>query len=248
MISPELKAQIEKEMEELSPKDYRSVSSSINDFIRNYSSILSQARKDLDTLILAGFRPELLDKSFGCLDVLSDTNVERSVTLPQMPEERRIFTERMAAALALKVKLRMVTEHIVDTVNTADIKKIYRVIADGSGQVDDLQDIRRYISVIRTYPNIAAEMSPGGVQMTPEVIDRADIEAKELLAALGITDHPRNDAVDRQNRILTLCINARSYIKKYAKAAFVDNPEYYERYYAEKAKQSAVEEKEMETV
>ncbi len=32
MISPELSAQNEREMEELSPKDYRSVSSSINDF------------------------------------------------------------------------------------------------------------------------------------------------------------------------------------------------------------------------
>lgn len=248
MISPELQAQIDREMEELSSKEYRSVQSSVDDFIGGYSTLLTQAQRDIGKLEAAGFPLEQMDKFRGYLDVLSDTNVERVVTLPQMSPERTDFNQRMNATLPYKVKLRMVTEHIRDVVGTDEIKKVYRLIAEGSGQVDDLQDIRRYISVIRTYPEIASEMRPGGVLMTPELLDTIDADAKSLLMDLGITDHPRSEAVDRQNRILTLCLNARTYLKKYAKAAFVDDPDYYDRYYADKAKKPAAEEKEMETV
>lgn len=47
--------------------------------------------------------------------------------------------------------------------------------------------------------------------------------------------------MDQLSRIITLCMNAISEIKKFASAAFFDNTEYYKTNYAVNARKAPVE-------
>lgn len=251
MISPDVKRTIDEEAQALNPKDYRSTTLSAQGILRSYSGLMYQVKKDKVPLVESGFEWERMPKYEGYLTVLADVNAERVITVPSSPEEKKDFDRRMEAAEIVRRKLRMVVSHIIDVTDSDELRTAYRLIAEKSGQVDTLQDNRSYIGIIRRYPEIARELKPGGVEMTSDILDEIYKEADALLSVLGADDHPRNEAVDLQNRIITLCLNAQTYIKKYARAAFVDDPEYYNRYYADKSAKSPVsepQEKETETV
>ncbi len=232
-MDPNLRREIEDEIVNL--EKLRSSEMSVGEVLRSTSTIAQQAVVDRDALVSAGMKWAVVDKVFGYVEVLSEANVERVVTLPEVSEVRKDFNVRYAKAQEFRPMLRMVVEHIVKTTNDPRLQKIYRHISQGNSQVGNLQDNRSYIHLIRMYPHIAKQMRPNGVEMSEAVLEEQDAIAVELLKVLGVSGRPRNEAVDRQNRIITLCLNARSYIKDYAKAAFCKNMAHYDRYYADRS-------------
>jgi hypothetical protein len=118
------------------------------------------------------------------------------------------------------------------------------VLAKGSGMIDDMTDSVGLTSFIAQHPEQAAQIRPAGQVIDAQFLEQAKNRAVGLLAARGfVLEHgvPQNAAVDRQNRLLTLCLNAQSDIKKFAYAAFCDDIEYYNRHYASEASRSSAE-------
>ncbi len=65
----------------------------------------------------------------------------------------------------------------------------------------------------------------------------------ELLRVQGIVlreDKPEKVAVDRQKRLITLCMAAQHEIRKAARVAFFDDLEYFRQHYCSKARRQYV--------
>ena len=232
--------QIEDQLAALNESQMRS--GSAQEIIGELTLILAQIRKDQEALVNAGFPWQREQECDTLLRMLSLTNAERMVSVPEASVERKEFKERMAAAEEDGRKMRLVISHIIDVTNDPTVKAGYKQILLGSGQVNNIQDNLASVNMIRRFPGVAPQIRPGGIAYTPDELDRIERESLELLRALGSNSgsgRPRCSAVDRQNRLITLCLDALSLIKKYARAAFINNPDYYDRYYATKRKPSA---------
>jgi hypothetical protein len=234
-ISKELNAIIEKEIAALNRSEYRRPGVSMNKFIGEFSGNLAQVEEDKDTLVASGFDWSLMPKYRGLLEVLSLAYGERLGTTPESPEQRVAFNEQMALAEKDRRRLGVVGAHIAEKSDDALARRNYRLIAKGSGAIDTLTDNLGLAALIKKYPKEAADIKPGGMEISDAYLDEVVTRAVDLLQMRGIVVEkgiPQNGAVDRQNRLLTLCLNAQSYIKKYAYAAFFDNMEYYDSNYA----------------
>jgi hypothetical protein len=216
----------------------------MNKFIGEFSGNLAQADEDRDILVASGFDQELMPKFRGLLEMLSLAYGERLGTTPESPEKRVAFNEGMALAEKDRRRLGVVGAHIAEKSGDPMARRSYRLIAKGSGYIDTLTDNLGLVALIKKYPEEAAEIKPGGVEISAAYMDEVVARAVELLQMRGIVVEkgvPKNVTVDRQNRLLTLCLNAQSYIKKYAYAAFFDNIEYYNSNYASAGGKPAAE-------
>ena len=249
-VASKMSAIIEKEIEALTRSDYRRPGTSMNKFIGEFSGLLAQAEEDRDMLVASGLDGELLPKYRALLEMLSLAYGDRLGTTPESPEQRVDFNEKMALAENDRRRLGVVGAHIAEKSNDPPARSSYRRIAKGSGSVDTLTDNLGLVTLIKEYPELAAEIKPGGVEITAAYMDEVVTRAVNLLQMRGIVVEkgvPRNEAVDRQNRLLTLCLNAQSHIKKYAYAAFFDNIEYYNSNYASPGGKPAVDVEETAT-
>ncbi|MBN1127745.1 MAG: hypothetical protein JXA71_02090 [Chitinispirillaceae bacterium] len=146
----------------------------------------------------------------------------------------------------LNISFPVVGAHIAEKSNDTLARRNYRLIARGSGIVDTLTDNLGLVALLKKYPKWVADIKPGGMELSDAYLDEVVTRAVYLLQMRGIVVEkgiPQNGAVDRQNRLLTLCLDAQSHIKKYAYAAFFDSIEYYESNYASaRSKPAEVEE------
>lgn len=154
---------------------------------------------------------------------------------PDSPEKRAKFDTQMAIAEMDRKRLGVVAAYVVEKSGDKKALRNYRYIAKGSGPIDTLTDNLGLSALVRQFPEMASQIKPGGQAVDAKYLDEATARAVELLAMSGYVMErgvPQNVAVDRQNRLLTLCMQAQSDIKKFAAAAFFDNIEYYNSNYA----------------
>jgi hypothetical protein len=241
-ISAEMAAIIEKEIAALNKSEYRRTGMSMNKFIGEFSGNLAQIEEDKDRLIAAGMDWSRVSKYRAELEMLSLAYGERLGATPESPEKRTAFNEQMALAEKDRKRLGVVGAHIAEKSKDTLARRNYRLIAKGSGSIDTLTDNLGLAALIRKYPNEAAEIRPGGVEISAAYLDEVTKRAVDLLQMRGFVVEkgvPQNNAVDRQNRLVTLCLNAQTYIKKYAYAAFFDTMDYYDSNYASAGTKSA---------
>lgn len=234
-ISSELEKEIEKEAAGLRKKDYRRPSMTISKFLDEYGNNLAQAEKDNDALVAAGFNGSRMPKYRACFEMLSLAIGERIGAIPDTPEKRARFDEQMALAEKDRRMLAVVCSHIAERSSDKKAQQNYRMIAQGNSIIDTLTDNLALVALIKEFPQYAAEIKPGGVAVTKEYMEEAIKRAVDLLQMKGIVVEkgiPQNAAVDRQNRLLTLCVLAQADIRKFARAAFYDNSDYYIKNYA----------------
>jgi hypothetical protein len=234
-LTPELRAEIENEVSALNKRDFRRPGTSMNGFIDEYSGILAQAVKDQTALVAAGFDWSRMDKYNGYLEMLSQSYGERLGTTPVSPEMRVQFDVKLSLAQKDRRQLGIVASYIVEQTDNHDVRRNYRHIAQGSGTMDTLTDNLGLVAMIREFPQLASQIRPGGVLLDDPYLEAANIRAIELLRMKGIVVDRgvvANGTVDRQNRLLTLCLRARTEIRTFAAAAFFDDVEYYNRNYA----------------
>jgi hypothetical protein len=243
-ISAELSKSIEKEAAVLKSDEYRRPAMSINRFIAEYSGNLAQAKEDMDELVAAGFDAGKMPRYRALLEMLSLSHGERLGTTPESPEKRARFNKLMAEAEMDRKRLGVVGAHITEQCGDAKVRRNWRTIVKGSGMVDTCIDNLSLIAMVKEFPELASQIRPGGKEISAKYLEEVTGRAVELLQLKGIVVEkgvPQNAAVDRQNRLLTLCLNAQSDIKKYANAAFFDTIEYYKSNYASSSARSAPE-------
>jgi hypothetical protein len=234
-LTPELQTEIENEISALDKRDYRRPGTGINAFIDDYSGILAQAVRDQASLVAAGFDWSRMGKYEGYLALLSQTHGERVGTIPEAPEKRAQFDENLTLAQKERRQMGIVASYIVEQSDDKDARHNYRQIAKGSGTMDILLDNIGLVALILDFPQLASQIRPGGVVIDAAYLGAASARAVELLRIKGIVvEHgtAHNALVDRQNRLLTLCLRARTDIRTYAAAAFFEDVEYYNRKYA----------------
>ncbi|MBD3344948.1 MAG: hypothetical protein GF401_07790 [Chitinivibrionales bacterium] len=234
-VSEELRNEIEQEAAALSPDKYRRAGMGMNKFIGEYSALLAQADEDRDALVASGFDWSVMEKYRGYLEMLSIAYGERLGVTPDSPEKRSEFDRLLAQAEMDRRRLAVVAGYITEKSDDGRALQNYRNIQKGDGIVDTLTDNIGFVSLIKDFPEYAAEIKPGGVAIDESYMNDAVARAVSLLKQKGYVVQsgvPQNEAVDRKNRLLTLCLNAQSHIKQFAAAAFFDMQDYYNSNYA----------------
>lgn len=227
--------QIEQQAAALRPEDYRRPGTSIVKFIGELSGLLAQTEEDLEELVAAGFERSNMTLYRGMLETLSLAHGERVVTAPETIEQRAKLNALTAEAETDRRRMAIVARHIADETGDPIVIGAVRRINKGSGALDNLVDVISLSALVRDHLDTASGIKPGGVLVDEQYVSDASARAIEVLQMRGYTvDNgvAKNAAVDRQNRLMTLCLNAQSQIKKYAYAAFFDRPDYYSANYA----------------
>lgn len=233
-ISPELEKIIEQDLKNLNKKDIHRPGTSINKFIDDLSTIKAHAEKDLPSLVNAGYDALSLTRTDALLMLLSLTHSERRGLTPVSAERQIFFDQQMPLANLDKKRLSIVCSHIAETCGDTKVIKNYRIITQGSSITDTLNDNLAMVVMIQDYPKLASQIKPGGVAIDQAYCNEVKTRAMELLSIKGGAQNSSNSTdalVDRQNRLITLCKIAINEIKKYARAAFFDDMEHYNKNY-----------------
>lgn len=241
-LSLELNQTIEQKIAEVDSGLYRRPGTSLNKFIDAYSSILAQTSKDSAKLIGAGFNGSNIPLYNGYLELLSLTLGERRGVSPDSQENRVVFDTQMVLAELDKKRLMVVANYIAGKLNDKTINRNLKEIAKGNGIIDTLCDDLALTAIVKKYPQLASQIRPGQFEVTEEYCDQVRKRAVDLLALKGFVVEqgvPQNFQVDRQNRLITLCMEAISDIREFANAAFFDNTKYYNDFYASPFRQQS---------
>ncbi len=234
-IAAEVQERIEKEAVALTQQDYLRPGSSMVKFLGEQSGLLGQAEEDGAELAAAGLDPSRIAYFRGLFEALSLAHGQRVGASPIAPNQRAEYNAEVAQAEMDRKRMSIVATHIAEQCGDPTVTRNLRNINKGSGTVDELVDVIGFSALIRKYPELASQIKPGGVAVDTKYLDKAQARALKVLQMRGITVEngvPRNSAVDRQNRLLTLSILAQREIRKYANAAFFDRPDYYRSNYA----------------
>jgi hypothetical protein len=234
-VTPELAELIEQEISELKKSDLRRLGCGMNKFLEDFSKTLAQTETDMAALVSAGFNESHMPRSRALLELLSITYGERRGLAPDTAGKRAYFDRLMVLANLDRKRLSVVCSHIVKTCGDKKTKIKYRKIAKGSGIVNTLNANIALVSLIGEYPELSSQIKPGGFAIDPAYCNEVTSRSLELLKLKGVVvEHGAapSATVYRQNRLLTLSLNAMSEIKKFAHAAFFDNQKYYNNNYA----------------
>ncbi len=240
-LTDELRRAIRGDMDALDPEDYLRFSSTVPDGLGELSSLLAQCTKDKGALVAAGFRWERMEKYEGYLEMLLLLHGERIASIPESPEERAEYFSLLEQAEDDRKVLRIVAHHILQETNDPKLLQIYRKVQSGAGMIDTMTDNVAFSVLIGRHMDLACEIRPGGREVTAEYLKDVTVRAKRLMRMRGLVVSdgvPRNEDVDNQNRIITLCMQAMSYIRRFARSAFYNDLDYYNSNYTKSTRRS----------
>jgi hypothetical protein len=233
-ISAELELQIEAEKAALIDSDIRRSGHTASDFADILTKLFANAKSDQQQLVDAGMSATYLEYCDALLQKLSKDLAFRYGTSTEKPDERLYFEQQYSAIQKDRRYMLAVVSHIVERCGDKKIKQNYKHIVKGSSIIDSLHDCLALAVIIKKYPDFAAEIRPKGMTIDAAYCTLVENKAAELLKLKGYVvdnDLTPTDEVNQLNRIITLCVNAQSQLKKFAYAAFIDESEHYERFY-----------------
>ena len=139
-------------------------------------------------------------------------------------------------------RLMVVAAFIAEMSSDKSAHRNYKEMVKGGGIVDTLCDNLAGVAMVGSYPELASQIKPGGFQVTASYCAEVSKRAIEMLKLKGFVVEngvPENITVDRQNRLITLCMDALTEIRRYARAAFFDDLDYYNSNYASAFRQES---------
>jgi hypothetical protein len=233
--STESSAEVEKKMAELTKTEYERSGLTQKKFLDYFISINAQAVTDKVALINAGLNPSNIPLYLAMQEKLALSYGQRYGTINQNSEQKTYFDLQYPISEKEKKYMLLVARHIVERSGDIKVEKAYKQIVKGSGILDTLVDVITLKPLIMAYLLFASEIKPGGTVVDSDYITKAAERAIELLNMKGFVIEqglPVNNNVDQLNRITTLCVRAIAEIKKFAEAAFIEDPEYLKENYS----------------
>ncbi len=232
IISDEMQATIESQIATLVMT--RKPGMSIEKFIGENGRILAQAELDEDALVRAGFTPNNVILFRGYLYMLTEEHGSRIIAVGDSSDSSKTFDAMMDNLLKKRTIMIAIAQFIIKRVNSSEIKRAYERIKKGTTVLAYIQDVISLSELIQLHLPIAAQIRPAG-----ELVDEAFIQEATALShtlydfysQTEITDSDRMRHVERQNKLITLCMDAEILIKEYAHAAFLFDQEYYDEHY-----------------
>lgn len=226
--------QIEKKVSLLTEKEFQRPSMTVNQFIEEMSGTLSQARTDREMLVKSGFDWKLMTEYQKCFEMMTEACCERTTALLDTPKAKKNFDQEMKTAKEERAFLKVVASSIVKYTDDESLRQSYREAVKGNSRIKVLVCNLDLVSMIGDYPRIAAQVRPGGRVADSKFLKSASDRAVRLLKTRGLVirnGSPVNEAVNRKNSLITLCLRAQSKIKEAARTAFFNDLEYYRRHY-----------------
>ena len=245
-LSQESQGEIEIDLLSLDKKAFRRPGVGIKQFIDEFSRLIAQTETDIDTLTGAQFDRQCIVRYRNLLEMLILTYSKRHGTTTQTPERRELVKSQMKLAKADKRCLMIVANHICGKHPETAVKKMLHSTIKGRSAIATLSKIIELTTLVDQYPATASEICPAGKNIDIKFCTEANNRAFELLKSRGIVIEkgvPKNMLVDQLNRIITRCLEAQTHIKKYAYAAFINEPEYYTQNYCSKIRKKSKKEK-----
>jgi hypothetical protein len=232
-LTPEVEAVVEKMMARLNKEDFERSGLAQQKFLDYVLSTNAQMVTDRTSLVNAGFNDSNVELYLGMQEILMLTYGKR-YGLSETPEQKVAFDEKFSISEKDKMRMLIVAKHIVDKAGDPKITRNYKHIIKGDSIVDTLTDNLALGALIDKNQHIASEIKPGGIAIDTTYTANATKLAVELLAIKGFVVEkgtPVSAHVDRLNRIVTLCVRAVEDIRKFAEAAFFEDPEYFKKNY-----------------
>ena len=234
-LSPALETLIEQEMAALTKDDFLRPGMAFDKHVGEYSNLLAQEKEDEPLLSQAGFDTSLMPKYHGYMDMLVLVHGDRVVAESDKKESRKEFNLKMPEAKKDKKLLMAVGRYIVNRTDSNEDKKVYDTVAKGYGDVDTLTDNVTMAAFLRKHKDLAQEVKPGGKTVDAGYLDDVEQKSLDLIKLRGeaiTADDDSKEQVDRQNRLMTLCIQAQREIKLFAEMAFYNDTDRYNQFYA----------------
>lgn len=246
-LTPEIARQIEQEITQIKKNDIQLTVSnkSLNSLIYDFGSTLAQAEIDLSDLVNVGFDATTMQRNYALLELMSLTYGTYSVLTPESVEQRVHFDQQLALARLDKKRLIVICDQIFQDCNNDSLRQKYSTLDNGTGIIVTLKNILTMVNIIYEYSEKFSQIKPNRIEIDIQYCEKAKSRALELLMFKGVIVNCRdasNDTVDRQNKLLTLCMNIQNEIKKFAFIAFSHDIEYYECHYSSNHNYRLVEE------
>ncbi len=203
-------------------------------FSGEYARYMAQMKIDKDALMIAAMKETLMEKFNAYYYVLTNEHALRLVTEGTGSPELIEFAEKYKFSTLYRDSLLSVLQFIMDEIENTAIKAAYRKIMKGDGTQAKLNDVISLATLVEQYLDLAAEIKPGGVTIDKAYLDLVRAHTYEMLelhALVQSTAPDRSVHVATQNKLITLCLKAETKLKRYAKAAFVVNKDYYDEHY-----------------
>lgn len=212
--------------------DKRRTRLTILQLLDRYSRYTNQIVVDKERLIQSGYDWTIAERDIALFTVFTEVHAERIAAEGKGANSiRRKKMEKMNMYYEV---LCLIVQHVFDETNDETVKAAHSKIKKGNSQADTLHDILAMAKVLKEHQDIAVTFTPRGIVANEGYLDLITQEVQSLLDQNGIpiqTSSERAYLVDRQERIITLCLEAIDRIKKYAKGTFFMDKAYYRKFY-----------------
>lgn len=229
-MDPELKQKIEAAMAAVTDK--RSANMKIHLFLLRINQYSAQLLKDKDKLIGAKYDWEKYAFFLGLVTYLTQVHADRIAA--EGKGARQVFGAKMKKIKMYCTILILVTEHVIDRTGDEAVKAALKKIREGTTNLDTLVDLLALASLLREYLDIAKEFTPEEIEVNDAYLDMITAEAEGLLTLAGkpkTETGERAALVDKQERLITVCMDEIDDIKKFGKGAFCLHMDYYNKHY-----------------
>lgn len=237
----EMQQKIELQMYELNKKDFVRCPGGLQKLIGMFGEVTAQTMKDEEKMVAAGYSAEKITLNRAMLEMLVLSHGARLVDIPENSAEKEEYNSLLEQIKNDCKMMRLVFSHVIDVTDDSKLRKIYQSLSSGSSAVDCATDSVAMSKVLENHPQLICQIRPMSVLVDIAFLHSARNRAVELLSRRGFVVEnglPPSEAVDRQSRIVTLCMKELANIRKFANAAFYDNAEHYHRYYSVKSKRN----------
>ncbi len=229
-VEAELRATIEADIQAVS--DIRSVSMKMHDFIHRLNGYAAQIVIDKEQLTKTGYNQNKEVYFITLIDMITETHADRNAAEGKGTREQ--FRATMDQMRLYRTVLILVTEHIIDKTGNEEIKTALKKIRSDHTNLDILHDILALASILNDHWELADDFTPGGVEVNDEYLHIVTIKVEALLKHEGKPNQKSSERamlVLKQDKLITLCLNAIDEIKKYAKGTFFMDMPYFRKHY-----------------
>jgi hypothetical protein len=248
-VPEETVTKVEAEIALISREDYLRPPYSLSRFIQEHSELLAQAAEDGVLLSGAGFDLSQLPLFQASLKMLSVAHSLRVQSSFDKTEAEIAFANGMPAAKSDKVVLLSAARYVVATSEDKEAKRIYDAISKRDTNISVLQGNLSLVKFLRKYAAIASQVRPAGVAVDDDFLGRVEGEALELIQLQGEAATDSDDTsihLERQNKLVTLCVRHQRQIKLFARMAFCLDMDHYSKFYTTPDRRTVLEAEEAE--
>lgn len=214
--------------------EYRRAYPNYISFTKRYTHVLAQMEVDRDKLTTANYEWERQPFRTRIFTRLNHVHGERVAAEGKGFEQNEAFDEGLKKMEMYRTILISRLNYIIHKTKSEKAKAAMRKIKKGRTKLDIVRDVHALVSCIRDFPEITGGLKPSGMDVNAGYLDLVTAEADKLMLTEGeasAADSPRSILVDKQNRLITLCMNEYDEMLIFAEGAFSHQKEYYKDNY-----------------